>query len=313
MATLVWIAVSILVVGCGGDDGSASDAGTGDTDSSSDTDQDTELDLDCSECTSPVCISTISGRALYADGSPVQELAEVKVCIPNCCIVTTDSEGYFEFVMPGGCRGYDFATDDALHLSVPAYSTDQHVHYIVAYTPTQEQVSDLSPDDFDLDVGVHYFYDAPEQTSAYTPETGASVDLDGVQIDIQPGELGDEDLEIGALRFPIDEWVPPFVDNPLLEETVGSVDVLYFFVPYWTGVAEGTGLVLSIEPPDGWTEVDTGKVYVLGDFVLDYLYFPDETIVPRGEFVEWGDTSYLDGRLLTPPIPRLGWIGLKKD
>lgn len=311
--TLGLIAVSIMVAGCDAGGGSATDAGTGDTDTNSDTEQDTELDLDCSECTSPVCISTVSGLVLYADGSPVQELAEVKVCIPNCCIATTDSEGEFEFVMPGGCRGYDFDTDEALHLTVPAYSTDLYVQYIVAYTPTQAQVSDLSTDDFDLDVGTQYLHDLPTLTSTYTPASGASVDIDGAQIEVNPGELGDLDLEIGALRFPIEDWVPPFIDNPLLEQTVESVDALYFFTPYWTEAVAGAGLVYRIDPPDGWTEADTGKVYVLGDFILDYLYFPDETIAPRGEFVEWGDTTYQDGKLVTPPIPRLGWVGLKKD
>ena len=40
---------------------------------------------------------------------------------------------------------------------------------------------------------------------------------------------------------------------------------------------------------------------------------PDGWEIPQGDFVRWGDTTYENGKITTPPIPFLCWFGLVKD
>ncbi len=66
-------------------------------------------------------------------------------------------------------------------------------------------------------------------------------------------------------------------------------------------------------PLGGCAQFDAGSVYVLGDYRQDYMVHPDGTEIPQGDLVRWGATSYVDGKIRTPPIPYLCWFGVIRD
>lgn len=281
----------------------------------SDTSKETGPDLDCSRCQGPVCIVSFSGHILYSDGTPVVGEKVAKICLPNCILINTDENGFFSQQMPfsTGCRAYDFDKDQTIDFDNLPLLDDQWVHYVAAYTPTQEQVSDEGPDDFDLYMGEHYRYPTPVESVQYTPSGGAAVNIAGIEFELAPGEIGDESHDIRVLKFPLDEWVPPFVGNPLLEESIEELDVLYYITPYWTEIVGTEGVVYKITPPEGWPEGENGKVYILGDFIWGGLDITEDTWAPIGQLYEWCDAKWENGKLVTDPIPRLSWIGLKRE
>lgn len=264
----------------------------------------------CESCPDDqVCISSVRGRLLLEDGTPATGVMSiVKVHLGVCYYLETDEMGYFE--VQKGC----FVVDEPFFIEVPSIPAidDGRVRYVAEIFPTQEQISDEGPDDFELDLGTHYWWAKPAPTRSYTPEEGATVDESGVQFEIPPGALGTEPLDVGVFRFPLEEWIPPFIANPFSTATVAHADGLYYLSPYWQQVV-GEGLVLTIDPPEGWTDVDTGTLYILGDWVWYYLELPGIGEVPVGEVVELGPITYEGGKLVTPPVPILGWLILVKD
>ena len=149
----------------------------------------------------------------------------------------------------------------------------------------------------------------PSESVEYTSSGGASVDLSGVRMDLQPGALGEQDADIKVFRAPFDEWEPRFDDI--------GMDALYFLSPYWYTVT-GTGVELSIGPPDGWQDGDTGVLYMLGDYAGDQSYLSyylecEGEEVPVGDLVPCGSVEMSGGRVVTDPVLRFGWVGLKKD
>jgi hypothetical protein len=315
LVVLLGLALGFSMLACGDDDSDGGTDGGSDSDTDTDTDTDTDSDADpnCFECDGPLCISMISGQILRDDGSPVTGESFLKFCMPGCHYIDVDGEGYFEFIPTDGCSAYDVEAAGPIYIEVAAELEDGYTHHIMAMTPTQEQISDQSSEDTVFDLGVHYLYELPAEKVAYTASGGATVDLSGVQFDVAPGELGEADIELGVFKFPIDEWVPPFIGNPYHTSTVPSVDALYFLIPYWSQVATGDGVVLSITPPDGWTDGDPGKIYVLGDWYDYFMEYPGGEDVPRGELVEWSDVIWEGGRVVTAPIPVLSWVALVKD
>jgi hypothetical protein len=300
-----------LAPGCSPDPdaGAGGDAGT---DADTDTDTMTDWPTECTECPEgDICLSKVRGRLLYEDGTPVTGIdGVVKFHIKVCHNVGTDEDGYFE--VDKGC----YHVDEPFFMEIPAIPAidGARTRYSVEYTLTQqEQISDQGPDDYVFDLGTHYWWSLPAPAASYTAQDGATVDAAGVQFDAPPGALGEEDLELGVFAFPLDEWIPPFIDNPYHQATVDHADALYFLYPYWQQVTVGDGLVLRIDPPPGWTEADTGTVHLLGDWVWEYTELPEQGEIPSGHVAEVGPTSWEDGQLVTPPIPVLGWVILVKD
>jgi hypothetical protein len=300
--------VAALAAACGDDDSSDTDTSTGDdTGTDSDTDSDTDTNPDaCAGCTDSSCISSITGTVLYDDGTPM--VGTVAVCIPQCVPLETDASGRFVFGMPNGCLGFDFETGDPIHVTL--YSTDNtHTQFSVALAPTQAEISDQGADDYVVDVGTYYQYALPATGAAYTEADGASVSQDGVAFELEPGALSAmetplPDATVKVLRFPLDEWVPPF-------DTVG-LDALYFLSPYWAEI-DGGGAQLTIDLPSGWAAGDTGTVYNLGDFANGVFLSCGGEDQPQGELAECGTAAVEAGKVVTTPINRLGWVGLKKD
>ena len=280
------------------DSSTDTDADT-DTDSDTDTDTDTEVVVDCSECTEPICIGSVSGKVLFSDETPF--VGNVQICTTNCVLIETDDDGYFFQILGTGCKGYDWTTDEAPHLTLDS-ADGTHTQYAIAVKPETQAEIDA---DFNFDTGTHYYYPLPGTGDDYTDTGGATVtDLDGVSFDVPPGALGTDDALIQVMEFPLASWTPPFLGDV-------TPDVLYFMAPYFFELA--TDVVLHIDPTSaGWSNGDTGTLYILGDYYPGYLDCGngDEHI---GEFVECGDAGWTGGEIVTSGINRLGWVGLVKD
>ena len=52
---------------------------------------------------------------------------------------------------------------------------------------------------------------------------------------------------------------------------------------------------------------------MLGDYLGGFLEYPDGAEAPIGQLVEWGPVTFEDGKLVTDPLPLLGWVGIRKD
>jgi hypothetical protein len=161
-------------------------------------------------------------------------------------------------------------------------------------------------------MGTYILYDLPSESADYTADDGASVDLSGVQFEVEGGALGEEDLEIKILDFDLDSMdPPPFIDNPYADDDLEEVDALFYIGPHWA-LAAGDGVPLNIEPPDGFEDGDKATMYFLGDYSGDFLSCDGED-VEVGHFEECGSAEVTDGKLVTDPITRFTWVGFVKD
>ena len=307
--TIVMLAV-VLVLGASAcsKNNNSSDAGTDtdtdtdadtDTDTDADTDTDTEVVVDCSECTAPICIGSVSGKVLFADETPF--VGTVQFCTTNCVNVATDDAGDFFHILAGGCGVFDWATDEPPHLALNS-ADGTHTQYAIGVKP--ETQADIDAD-FNFDTGTHYYYPLPGTGDNYTEADGATVtDLDGVSFDVPAGAFGADDALIQVMEFPLASWTPPFLGDV-------TPDVLYFIAPYFEELT--SDVVLHIDPLSaGWAVNDTGTLYMLGDFGPGYLDCGDgeEHI---GEFVECGTAERTGEKIVTSGINRFGWVGLLKD
>ena len=342
---VTWIAVSFGPVACRTDeDDGASDGDTdgdtdtdtdsdSDSDSDSDTDSDSDADTDTSE--NEVCIAVITGSVRLPDGTPVTGEATLRICAPGCSYVPTDNAGHFEYELPvlegEVCRVYDFSLS-YMHIHITVLSPELHSHapYIANFKPTHADVSDLGPDDYTYDVGELILYPLPAQGIPYTKETGAVVEMAGASLELAPESLVEsvpddagtgmvdvpiDTADIKVINIPLDEWNPAF--------NYFDLDAIYFLGPYWTKLAVG-GATLSLDPPDGWSEGDSGMFYMLSDyFVANYLAYAEDgetcvwqqlavEYIKESTLAECGTATVVDGRVQVPPLPLLSWIGIKK-
>lgn len=315
--------------GTGCDDSTESNRGdggdTGETDTGSELDSESDSGVG-------TCIGTIVGEIKTDKGENWQ--GRLSICIPACVALETDKAGKFSLQVGTPCTRYDFEGSSApLHLTI-LDNSGGYAAYGAAYTPGQEAVSDKGADDYEYDLGTLVLYELPAEKVDYSAEDGASVDVSGVSFHLPAkslvGREWDQDAtdfvdvpaetaEIRVFEAPLDGWKPPF-------DTVG-LDALYFIAPRWAKLA-GEGVSLSIAPPDGWSEGDTGTLYILADDVGGLGTMPEYIVgndsgecltsvdvldkEPGGELADCGVAEMKDGRVITPPIPRLSWIGLKK-
>lgn len=205
-----------------------------------------------------------------------------------------------------------------------------NVVYAVSLTPSQDDVSGS----YVYDAGNFKVYQLPGSGTAYTAADGASVDQDGLMFDLGNGslltteynddyevievEVGDETIKV--FQAPLGEWTPLF-------DTVG-LDALFYIDPYYGRLADN-GISVSIEAPGNWSDGDTGTTYMLGDYnngieEVGYSYIyqvgggcvlegETEDHVEVGTLANCGEATYDGGRVATSNIPRLGWVGIKKD
>ena len=335
--TVVALSVLIAVSGCGNADGDHDTSGDPETESEDSESSDTGTDSDTDEEALKTCADSISGTVVIPNGD--LEIVTVIVCIGVCFEpITTDAQGHFEWHHPIGgdfdCIPYAFE-ETPLHIELRVSSAPEaFAEYAFLTVPTQETVSDNGTDDFDLDIGELAVYALPEESATYTSADGAEIDLSGLTATIPPDGLikqdGGEEISIDykqAVRVfeaPLDEWTPPFADVPL--------SALYFMGPRWARLA-GDGVPLTIDAPPGLEEGDEVPVYLLGSYGSDwgdpevsddpdFLY-----VTPNGRCVndtgeadlDWtadgvfqpcGTATVENGRLTTPPLPRLTWVGL---
>jgi hypothetical protein len=288
----------------GGTDGDADTDTDADTDADGDTDADSDSDCpDCPDCTSPVCIKSVSGSNVDADGNKISEM--VQICSPMCQTVGLEDDGSFKLVWEE-CRGFDFESDDPIHFVQFQDGEGTLTRYAVEYQPTQDDVDEC----FDLDIGEHVQFALPTSGESYTSGGGATVtDLNGTGISfgVGGGDLGEEDLTLLAWEADLGTWDPPFAHG-------ADIDALYFLAPYFTEVTGG--LELTIDPTAaGWTEGDTGTVWMLGDFYAGLWLDCGGGDEHQGAWVECGTAEWASGDsdITTDALPLLGWVGLLKD
>ncbi len=309
------------------------DTNSVDTDSNTTSDTDTDTDGDLSG----VCISAITGRFLYDNGDPITDTNN-QICNPNCSKLTPDANGVFTILTPGpnsDCRYYDF-TELTKYIHIILRSSDgNHARYSVSYEPTTDELSD----DGVFDIGDLFLYELPSESVEYSASSGASVSLSDVSFELSSNSLLTksfvaetsevetipvEQVTIKVFKaVPFDDWNVPF--NYL------DLDALYFIGPYWAQLKDG-GIVIEIEPPSGWAEGDTGTLYMLGEYdngieeiFSDFIYQSTDNGNPVcvndkesnekldvGHLGECGIATVTNGKVITTPIPRFGWIGIKK-
>ncbi len=318
------------------------------------TKRDTEIARDASAGTETVdaevgdedapCLGAISGRVLKNGNDGIKAL--VVVCIGEAIChppQETEADGTISWVYPdmeegGRCVPHDFAGDEWLHVEIIAKERpEDYASYAFVTRPTTVEISDEGEDDVTLDIGDLALYELPAESVPYASSTGAVVDLAGLSFSLPKDGLvkqlfgGDTvplefEHDVRVFKAPLDEWDPPFMtDEP---------DVLYYISPRWSMVAE-PGLVLSIEPPDGWADGDEGTVTLLGSwrtpyavdeglFRSDYIYRNDNgrcvntenddfERIPDGFPADCGNAEMVGGRIITAPIPRLTWVAISKQ
>lgn len=295
------------------------------------------LDKSCvpAQCASPgqcpTSISSLKGTAMLSNGEPL--VGTVPVCIPVCVPATSDEQGVFEIVFEQ-CKSYDFAGgEEPLHMQL-ALPEGNYATYSVAFSPTQEEVSDQGPTDFEFDLGEHILYAVKHTGVSYSRSAGASVSHEGLSFTLAPGALVEaawdsetkrvvdtpvDSKTIRVMKAPLDEWTPGFDHVEL--------DALYFVGPFWAKLFEGVSFEVAADP--SWSNGDTVEVYFLGEYSsswggeADYVYFDEDgacTATPTehghigiGELGLCGTAVVKDEAISTPPLPRLGWIGFKKQ
>jgi hypothetical protein len=231
-----------------------------------------------------------------------------------------------------------------MHVSVRPSSDDTALYATYEYlaTPSQDQISDEGPDDYTYDLGDLHLYKLPTNASGvYRPLTGANINASGFSL-IMPADslvkndrnIGDvpitENQEIRIFKAPLDTWDPPFAKN---------MDALYFIDPNWAKIA-GDGVSVSIDAPSNWSDGDIGSLFLLGGYISNwgnpdvvdsaaYIYFKDvngtpncvnnndgsigdEEEIHEGEFANCGKAVYDGGKIVTDPMPRFTWVGIKK-
>ena len=292
------------------------------------------------------CLASITGQVLK-NGTEVIA-AQMVVCIGELCFnppASTDADGYFLWEYPRSdeepCVSHDFR-EEWLHIQIfPAeleirldYATYSFVRH-----PTQAEISNEGETDYNLDLGMLPLYELPEESATYDPATGASVDLFGLSFELPQNGLikrpraTDEDQpiehqqEIRVFKAPLDVWNPPFVET--------KPDALYYIAPRWAKIAD-PGAQLTIEPPAGWVDGDTGILHLLGAWTSaykvdegpmksEYVYrdengrcinTDDDSSVEQvhdGFFTECGTAEMRDGRVVTSSIPRFSWVAISKQ
>jgi hypothetical protein len=197
-----------------------------------------------------------------------------------------------------------------------------------------EDIKDQGESDYDLALGDLSLYALPEESAEYTPEGGVDLSLFGVEAAVLPSALvkfdGDDEVPIThnqAVRVfeaPLNEWDPPFVNVDL--------GALYFLGPRWARLG-GDGVSFSINAPLGFEDGDTAVIYLLGSYssdwgdasvedVPDFMYLDADgncvndnaqsslTMVADGVFQACGEVTVEGGKIVTPPLPRLTWVGI---
>ena len=327
---------------CGGEDPAGDPPADSETptddaqeiDSASETSQDTASDP---PPVHTVCLDSISGRVVIRGADPLP--VSVIVCIGTCFApVSTETDGSFTWRHPIGgdfdCIPYDFEATP-LHMDFRVTKAKEaFAEYAFLTVPKQSDISDTGEGDYDLNLGDIPLYALPAETATFIPGEGAEVSLFGLSFTLGPEDLvkfdGDEEMPpehvqlIRVFKAPLDEWNPPFVE--------ASLSALYFIGPRWARLA-GDGVQLTIEAPEDLADGDEVTMYLLGSFGTDW---GDEAISDRPDFMyldneghcthdtgapglEWaadgvfqacGRAVVENGRITTPNVPRLTWVGI---
>lgn len=272
------------------------------------------------------CIREVRGRIVFENGKPMK--GPVPVCTPQCTVVQSDDFGHFVRSIGQVCKTFDFSVDEGIHVTV-MYAGGQHAMYSGSFKPLASELEDGGV----LDVGTLTLYALPSPVASYTAQAGAAIDAEGIRFTLPPeslvelnySETSEEQrtpvatADIQVFRAPLDTWSPPFA----LEV---EPDLLYFIGPYW-GLLDGE-VSFEIDAPAPWADGSDVAVYMLGEYlsewggISDYIYHgagdvctsdgKTDAYIPVGDLAQCGTATVQSGIVTTPPLPRLGWYGLKK-
>jgi hypothetical protein len=229
-----------------------------------------------------------------------------------------------------GCRYYNFSNPrDFIRVALgqpDPLSADTHAEYVVHFEPTDK---DVSGGDYDL--GKLQLHKLNGDSEKYTALDGATVDMKGVSYSLVPGALEEwvfdsvagqmvmqpiEKADLRVFKASLDDGKPPF--NYL------GLDALYYLGPYWTKV-KNYGVVLSIEAPGGEPDGTTGTLYMLSNDSpkgglayfdgLRHCVWVDNSSDHYAEsaLANCGQVVVIEGKVVTPPVPILGWVGIIMD
>jgi hypothetical protein len=333
---LAWFGAFAIMVGCGdsssgADTASSTETNQGNTNENSTGETDTCTDDSCEPCAGTdceeelPCIFVVKGRIVFDDGTPMK--GSVPICTPQCTVVNSDQYGNFFLELGPICKTFDFRVDEGIHVTV-MYGGGAHAMYSGSFEPTAEELGEGGI----LDVGTLTLYALPEPVANYSAEAGVSVDSEGLRFTLPPGALVELEYDVGGdpilvpvaeapmrvFAAPLADWTPPFGKDV-------EPELLYFVGPYWALLVEPVSIRMDVSGrwPDG-TSVD---VYMLGEYLSewggasDYIYHGQDgacmasgslsDYITVGEFASCGQATVESGVLETPPMPRLGWYGLK--
>ncbi len=313
------------------------------TDTANDTAQNKGDTPDSAADEEGIRIGSLSGQLVDQSGTGIEDENALGICVEGPCIqLSTDTQGRFHWeahiIGDKKYKVIDFE-NSPIHVIVDPRNLENIAKYEFLNIPTQEDISDQGEDDFHYDIGIIKLYELPNESVAYSAKSGASINLSDVTFDLDAdsllGETYDENLKelvdapiqnatIKVFKAPLSDWDVPF--------SPGDIDALYYISPYWVRLKD-QGISLTIEPPDNWTEGNRGTLFILGSFASDvaeasgYIYKTsdsngrcladnceacDYSTVKEGAFTDCGSVTFENGKLITTPIPRFGWIGIKK-
>jgi len=310
----ILMSLSMAVSGCGGDDGKNSngngnDSGTPGDGGDGDADADADAGHTCTPCEKDTCLATVTGKVLYDNGQPAQ--GKVQVCIKVCSLVPLNTDGTFTYYpdILNRCTtpllDQDVTIDVAL-LDPDPQSPGMYARYACAFHPA---TSDIQTVDGvrNYDVGTFTLYALPADGGVpYTPDQGATVDLQGVSFTVPAGGLGTGDATIKVFKFPAGA-------PRLCFDTEAPVDALYFLAPY--GATFDSPLPVTVEAPSGYQEGDKVRIQFLGDFINGEYLFCGNSQVDIGTWSKCTTGVVTGGAVTSDPnmgILRFSWMGIAK-
>jgi hypothetical protein len=256
----------------------------------------------------PGDVKRIKGKVVDNLGNPVADLF-VQPCTYTeeselCHKATTDANG--DFVVT-----FTPAKKNLIGI---------HVRFVTdLYTPSAcyWDLADIELVDNEI-VFADPFVIYPFNGVAATVEVGVdepvAVSAEGVTFTVQPEEWFPgifEPVTIRGRAFPLDEYVPCFLDEAALP------DALYSFTPDWISFAKTGGIDVTFANTAGLEPGAKVSLFVLGS--LDTQIRPldgDPIWLHTGEWYEYGTgTVNEDGTLVVADpgsgLPGLGWVGWK--
>jgi hypothetical protein len=256
----------------------------------------------------PGDVKRIKGRVVDQDGQPIAGLF-VQPCTYSadselCHKANTDADGHWQVNFMPAKSDLDgihvrFVTEDytpsACYWDMAEVNLVDNVIDFTEPFVIYDQGPALASIDFGIDVPTHV--------------EGAGVDFTVAADEWFPGIF--EPVDIKIMRFPLDDYVPCFLDDGNLP------DALFSMVPDWISFSTPGGIPATFENTEELPAGSKVSFFVLG--ALDTQITPlegDATFLHTGDWFNIGTgTVRQDGSVITTDVgaglPGIGWVGYK--